>query len=199
MGYATQSLPTVAGVTCCKAGLTMHSAHYSANAALQGTYDLVWSAVQAVELGQPASSTQASIHLAAAMPAAEVQPLVEAWLKDEAYPASWQDAAITVRQASSGVLHLLFYMPEPVHRKLQDLIRDMLVLGDQSTACAYFKDDLYLDLMAFTAIRDMLQREGLNPEEWKLSTAYLGKVVNVGLLTGTYAHELFSQMMPLVR
>ena len=156
--------------------------------AAQGTFELVWSAAKAL---QPEGITQGSLYLAADRPAAEVKALVEGWMQQmqqqqqqpELQPAAWLAATVTVRQASSAVLHVLFHMPESAHRELGSVIQKMVAAGIQSTRCVDFGDD-FDDLMALAAMKEMLLEVGLRPRDWQLSTTFLTKEVDVQLTKG---------------
>ena len=84
--------------------------------------------------------------------------------------------------AASELLLMVFYMPNTADSELVGIIQKMAKMGETSRNLN-FEHDLR-DSMALTAMKKMLRGQGLELKHWTLSTANLGKEVDVELCIG---------------
>lgn len=134
---------------------------------------------------QAAGATQLSVYLSAGIDAVDVERSVTNWLlvQQDADGTSgfWHSTKVTVREVSSEILHILFYMPASAQQELHDVVVDMLNDGD-SGACHTF--NIPRSTTALVALTHMLQRQGLQPGHFILRTKWLRKELDIELLPG---------------
>ena len=135
-----------------------------------------------------AGLAQGCIYLRGDRSAAEVKEVVDAWLlaqqTQQPERGFWQGATSVVREVGSEILHLLFYMPASEAEKLHAVLADMWT-GDRETARHTF--ELMHSTTALTALEAMLSEQGLDPDHFTLSTAWLGKRIYVSLQKGDHS------------
>ncbi len=114
-----------------------------------------------------------------------MKEVVDAWLLSQQTQqlegSFWQGAVASVREVGSEILHLLFYMPASEVEKLQAVLAAMWT-GDKETARHTFQ--LMHSAKAITALETMLSEQGLDPDDFTLSTAWLGKKIYISLQRG---------------